>query len=318
MYVRPLVSKNRDKTKKIEHNAQNHDGICLIVEVLSLTMVNGRAKKNHQVRPALQEVGNIIPQGTREGGLTAPYALEIRRLAALVVNQGLEQHPIILEARRRRIYPHPTTVRRWFHREHSYGHIQSFKRTGNRCSKVLKGPELVLLILFTKKYPTATGLEKAAFLFNSWGRFQRRPRLFSESQICRAEQSAGLSRKRTSTSAFRAFYPEVLIRRLIFWTLPYPLGISDIPLADLLDLDECRVVLEMANRGLAKIIIGSRSRVVGHYKGPGRLGVAAVSADGRGRRWLILEDRAGTNLELIVRFVRELLASLGPARNGYR
>lgn len=104
-----------------------------------------------------------------------------------------------------------------------------------------------------------------AFLWNAWGRHQEPPRFFSPSQISKAEDRLGLSRKRGSTTAKQAGLPINVAKRWIFWNQPYPLGIADIPASDTLDLDEAGIHKEDADRRHGKGYIGIRVREEGNY-----------------------------------------------------
>ena len=144
------------------------------------------------------------------------------------------------------------------------------------------------------------------------------PQFYDESQITRAEQRMGISRKRNSISAVRAFAPVNLIRRIQFWTQPYPVGIADVPRSAMVDLDEARLVMDQANRRYSKGRLGYRCRTTGHYKADGRLLLAAISGSEDGERWLMMEDRSGTTLPLCVRFIRHILDGLGQGMPGNR
>jgi len=234
-------------------------------------------------------------------------------------NVGWDQnHPVIADARNEGIYPTNRTIRRYKQRLRTKGHLQPYRPTGNRRSTILVGRDLVLLSIFVKKFPTATGLEKSAFLFNSFGAFLPRPRFYTEAQICRAEQRLGLSRKKCSTSANKAFTPRVLALRRLFWTQPYPLGIADVPALAMIDIDEARIILDQVNRRYAKARLAERARVVGHYKGEGRLLIAAISGSNDGKRWISIQDRSGTTQPIFVQFICSILDEIGPGRPGNR
>jgi hypothetical protein len=97
-----------------------------------------------------------------------------------------------------------------------------------------------------------------AFLWNAHEHFEAIPRLYSPSQISRTEDRFGLSRKRGSTTAQQALLPINLARRKAFWTRSYPYGIADIRAEDMIDIDECAIYKESADRHIGKAPIGIR------------------------------------------------------------
>jgi hypothetical protein len=137
-------------------------------------------------------------------------------------------------------------------------------------------------------------------------------------QITKAEQQLGLSRKKVSVSAYRAFDQDVLLKRWMFWTQPYPLGIADIDRRDMINIDEARIITDTGNRHFGKCTLAERARIVGHYKGEGRLLVTAILGREDGEKWLRIEDCSGTTLVLFVEFIQQILEDLGPGIEGDR
>ena len=122
-----------------------------------------------------------------------------------------------------------------------------------------------MLALYRVIFPKASAAEINAFLFrvNYGDPFFR---FYTNSQITYAEQRIGLTRKRGSTTAFQAYLPINLRKRCIYWNLPYPYGIADIRRADLIDLDECGIFVQTADRTLGKAHEGNRVRQGGNYQ----------------------------------------------------
>jgi hypothetical protein len=142
-------------------------------------------------------------------------------------------------------------------------------------------------------------------LFNDSGNW------YNESQITKAEQRIGLSRKKASTDASQAYEPRYLLQRQHFWYSPYPFGIADVDCEDMIALDECKVIIEHANRRFAKCTLSRRCRKTGLYgHGRGRILVLAICPDGR--RWYRFVDQPGTDVTLFSSFINEILADLGP------
>jgi hypothetical protein len=193
------------------------------------------------------------------------------------------------------------------------GHLAPFRHTGNKSLQVISGYALVLLAFYNRLHPKATGLEKMAFMWNAYGRYRQRPRFFSEGEITKAEQRLGLSRKRSSTTANQAFTPINVIRRWVFWNLPYPHGIADISRDDMIDIDEAKIILEMANRKYGKAVLQKRCRETGLYgHGGGRLLLLGVSGGPDGGRWLFCDDRPGTDVQHYGAFIDHILNDIGP------
>ena len=259
-------------------------------------MVNGKVQKNYVLRaPARTTNGPPIPQGTRRGGLKEAYSLEVRRIAVQAIHDPQARNSeTIIAARANRQFPSKRTVRRYVQNINERGFLDAFKRSGNKRATVLRRLDLVLLAIYNKKFPVATAAENIAFLWNAFGRHQNPPIVYNESEICKAEQRIGLSRKKVSTTAFQAFSPQNLLRRRQFWTANYPVGIANIPRSEMIDLDEARIILKTANRRFAKVLVGHRARDAGHYKGDGRLVLAAVSGADDNLRWFQCYDRGGT------------------------
>ena len=63
----------------------------------------------------------------------------------------------------------------------------------------------------------------------------------------------------------QAFAPHQLMRRRLFWSQPPPIGINDVPLEELIDIDEAGFGLGVCNRPQGKSLIGVRIRNPGLY-----------------------------------------------------
>ena len=57
------------------------------------------------------------------------------------------------------------------------------------------------------------------------------------------EKRVGFTRKVGSLTANQAFTPSVLLRRDLYWTRPYPLGVRGTPRNLLIDIDECGTLM---------------------------------------------------------------------------
>lgn len=66
-----------------------------------------------------------------------------------------------------------------------------------------------------------------------------------------------MTRKRGGTRPFQAYLSINLQKRWAYWNLPYLYGIAGIRREDLVDLDECGVLVETADKVIDKAYIGS-------------------------------------------------------------
>jgi hypothetical protein len=283
-------------------------------------MVNGKVQSSWSVRPPTSTVTPGALQGPipfRRFRDPRPWSQEMRSFAlsldgpieGLAVNlpDGMVSQPA------------PRTKRDWETRIETLGHSQAFRHTGNRRSEVLQGFDLVLLAIYVKSYPDSTGIQKITFLWDAYGRFQDPPRFYDESQITRAEQRLGLSRKKKATDAFAAHNRINLLRRHNYWTLDYPGGIADIRAEDILDCDEAKIMKEHCNQTYAKATVNSRCRTQGHYgHGDGTLILACISGGPDGQRWLEFKREGGTDVLFFLHFIQRILVDIGPGTPGDR
>jgi hypothetical protein len=115
-----------------------------------------------------------------------------------VVNslQGQGDAPNITALREQKLYPQKRTENRWKLKLEQTGNLRACIPQGNKRASVLEGHSAVMLALYRVMYPKATAAEVNAYLFYTAPPGQRR--LYSPSQITRAEAKMGLSRKDAS------------------------------------------------------------------------------------------------------------------------
>ena len=129
-----------------------------------------------------------------------------------------------------------------------------FHETGDICPKRAKGNHhavreiqcinLEQLGLYRSVSPKATIAKRRAYLFN----LDSTKEPYSDSQVHQAECLLGLRRKTASTTADLAFLPVNLQKREFYWTLPPPLGMRGVPIADIIDIDEAGFFLEHSDQ----------------------------------------------------------------------
>ena len=250
-----------------------------------------------------------------------PYPQEVRDIAIRNRIEGIDgpDNHHIQELRNLRLYPSSQTVCRWVQRFAQHGHSRAFKRTGNRrAQREIKNRELVLLSFYRAALPKSSIAEVNAFLFNMNAHLPDN-RLFSYSQICRAEASILISKKRSSTTAVQAMDPINIQRRHNFWNLPYPYGSLGIDPRDMIDLDEAGIYPNQTNRKYGKGVVGGRVRECGLYAREAKLNILmAVAGDENGDRWYDFWEEGGTTNERFLEFLERIIEDVGHGNNERR
>lgn len=102
--------------------------------------------------------------------------------------------------------------------------------------------------------------------------------------------------------------------------MPYPLGIADVPVASMIDIDEARIIMANTNQSFAKTMVGRRARLIQHYSrdNSGRLLLAAIAGNAGGDRWLTAYEDGGTSIQRFVAFIQQILNDIGPGVPGNR
>ena len=194
------------------------------------------------------------------------------------------------------------------------GHIRRYRRTGNNRAKVLTGLSLVSLAIFRALWPRGNAHEANIWLHHAGGQ----ARFYHPSQISRAEDRLGLSRKRASSTARQAMLPLNLQLRQNFWLLPAPYGIADVPRSKQIDIDEAALFVESANRPKGKSSTIRRVREVGPYGHSEKmnvlLGICGEDpiAGRPARRWVETWGQGGTTTTKFLAFVQRMLLDIGP------
>ena len=156
--------------------------------------------------------------------------------------------------------PVPTRVIRSIQRWIRNG-VDALMPTGNKGCYNLSGEDLLLLVLYKLIWPHAINVECIAFIANN----STEGKIYSEKDVSKALVDLGYSRKVTSTVAYRAFTERNLLRRELFWTRPYPVGVHGTPRHSLIDIDEFGLHKNAANRKRGSSLKGLYIRKPGHY-----------------------------------------------------
>lgn len=241
------------------------------------------------------------------------YSSDTRALVMDMVtnNPQMLQSQAIRQQQQQHTFPSNRTIQRWIVREQTLGHFLPFRRTGNsRAQREVNGPELIQLALYRAVNPKAYASDIAAYLFNA-GLTGNRP--LSDSQINRAEKKLNLTRKKGSTTSFKAYHPRNIALRRMYFHSNYPMGIADINTHDLIDIDECGIELDHSNRKFGKTRTNSRCDAAGSYENclPKQNTLAAISGDNVDpMRWLEMWTGDGTTVFRFVQFVRRIINDL--------
>ena len=263
-------------------------------------------------RPPLQTRKRAAPHPSA-GGRGDGYSQDMRDLVIAVNNAGVSNHPIFDQLRALRVFPSTNTERRHVALQNTEGHIRPCRRTGNNRASALRDHDLLLLALYRITYPKATSAEINAFLYRAnYGSLTFR--FYSPSQISETETWIGLTRKKGSTTAYQALLPINKLKRWAFWNLPFPYGIADIRRQDMIDLDECGVEVQSADRHWGKSYVGKRVKQTGPYQKSTKYNLLlAISGDGANpRRWRDTWTGEGTTGLRMIEFIRRILNEIGP------
>jgi hypothetical protein len=149
-----------------------------------------------------------------------------------------------------------TSVWRW-----NRNGVVPFRLMGNKPVSALSGQYLLLLVLIKLIWPQATLCECIAFIANQ----SDDAKVFSEEDVSLALRKLGYTMKVTLTVAYQDFTERNLLRRQLFWTRPWPVGIHGIPRRLLIDADEFGLHLNAANRKYGASPCRLKIRKPGNY-----------------------------------------------------
>ena len=145
------------------------------------------------------------------------------------------------------------SVRNWQER------VIPFRMTGGmQRTSIVAGDQLLLAIgLFI--YPSSTADEIATFIIANGGG------VYTRDQITSRCSDLGYTRKRCSKEAYDAFSDSSLQKLRWFNTLPPPLGVKNIPLHRLIDVDKTGFYLSKCGSDYARGYSACRVRIPAHY-----------------------------------------------------
>jgi hypothetical protein len=168
-------------------------------------------------RPARATARKALPHPSRGG--TRGYGQDMR-LAIVhshLNGDNLSDHAAVRRLQDQNLIPSDRTKKRWIRRYGELGHARPFVMQGNQRATVLRGLAAVNLALYRCALPHAMASEVNAFLFNASGFPPGERRLYDPSQITRAEDRLGLTKKVGSITAYQAKQPRNIMRRQNYW-----------------------------------------------------------------------------------------------------
>jgi len=281
----------------------------LLVSLLRLAVAVPH-RKPPRIRPSVRTAVRRVQHPSLGRGQAYSHDLRLAVMHAEALGRGND--PVMVALRNAHLLPQRTTVRDWRDRTNAMGHLRRFERQGNNRAIVLRGRHLFHLAYYRILYPKAQAAEVNAFLFYSTGR------VYHPSQITRAEDRLGLSRKRGSTTARQANHPRNLQWRYNYWTLPYPFGMVGIRRDDIINLDECGVFVESCNRNHGKAAFCCRVREEGPYGHSAKLNIlmaisgAPGTAVSQAQGWVMTWSHGGTTTTRFITFIQRILNDIGP------
>ena len=246
------------------------------------------------------------------------FSTEFWEAAVSSYFNGYGRCDMLAHLRHNRLWCHRTSIYRWRMRHQFLGHYRRYRRTGNSRATVLRGTMLISLAVFRALWPRGNHHEANVWLHHAGGRV----RFYQPSQISKAEDSLGMSRKRASSTARQAMLAANLQLRFNYWFLPAPYGIANVPREKLIDLDEAALFVESGNRGYGKASVMRRVREVGPYGHSEKTNVLlAICGEqhfhGRSaRRWVETWSHGGTTTVKFLAFIQRILLDLGPGTPG--
>jgi len=177
---------------------------------------------------------------------------------------------------------------------------------------VLRDHDIVFLALYRVAFPKCSAAQINAFLYRiNYGDVTFR--FYTAPQITKAETRLGLTRKGGSTTAYQAYLPINLLKRWMYWNLPYPFGIADIRVEDFIDLDECGLFVETADKSIGKAFVGNRVRQEGNYQKSEKWTLLLpVAGSAAAERWQMMWLEGGRTGDKMIEFIQMILDEIGP------
>jgi len=152
----------------------------------------------------------------------------------------------LLPLRHRKQFPHINMCMRWVMQYQLRNKCLPKRSSGNHhAMRKITGINLLNLAIYRAIRPKAYYIDKVrAFVYN----MKPDVMLYSQSQICRAENRLDIVRKVILTTPDCAHLPMNEVKRKRYWEKEYPEGDHGKSICDMIDIDECNLKLESSNR----------------------------------------------------------------------
>ena len=137
--------------------------------------------------------------------------------------------------------------------------LEPYRMTGGVEKSAITGFDQMLLAIGLWIYPNATADELCMFIHSNGGD------VYSRAQISDRCNELNITRKRSSKEAYDAFSPRSLEKLDWFLTQPPPLGVFDIPMYQLIDIDGIGFYLSSCGSNYGRGYSCVRVRVPAHY-----------------------------------------------------
>lgn len=269
---------------------------------------------NPEIRP---------PNGTRvetntkhpsRGG--TPWSQEIRDQVICMYDQNLPLNSEEIQSlRAAKRFPCHNTCQNWIKQYLECGHAQPKRRTGNKYStREIQGVALERLALFFAVKPKGTSAECRAYLYN----MDPSVKPYSDSQVSRAKALLSIRRKVASTTATKAYLPENLQKRHLYWNAPPPMGMAGVKIENIIDLDEAGFKVEQTTSRYGYAARQWRCTDTGVYGHGKRVNLLlAICGDPNlAMRWCDCWTDGGTTLERFIEFIDMILDDLAANHPG--
>jgi len=225
-------------TKKIKHTKSGGSSKLSEDDLATLRRRIGVSRKDGVARdPSL---GKDPSRGGSEG-----YDIPFRELLIDLYQSG---QPIPLKNLR--------SVQRWI----KEGTARK-RKTGNKASSSMGGVHIFLLAIYKRIYPQASRPQCAVFIAT----YSDDGRVFTNDEISKGLRKLKMTRKKASTSAYKAFTPTNEYLHHCFWEMKFPAGVNGILRKYLCDGDEMSIVLGDASLSYGHAVKGCRVRKGGNY-----------------------------------------------------
>ena len=193
----------------------------------------------------------VLPHPSRGGSRGFPLYQRLFTLNLLNHNFTRRQAAASIQCSAR-------SICRWTNR------VIPYTMTGGIQRLDLTGSDQLLMAICFYIYPDATSDEACLFIHANGGDVYKRQ------AITKQCKELGLTRKRSSKEAIAAYSPSSLQRHRWYISLPPPLGMHDISVSRLIDIDETSFYLKQTQTKYGRSHTTCRTKYPGYYSRGGK------------------------------------------------